>query len=87
MRLKLKEKFPKEDNDSHTDETTQYRSRLLDAEGLLQKRDELTEFLKDHEIDIILVNETHLRPGNNPRIHNYRLYRKDRDGAGGGVGI
>lgn len=57
------------------------------ADGLPLKRHELTEFMSYHNLDIVLVNETHLKPCQNPKIRNYDFYRVDRPGNGGGTGI
>ena len=58
------------------------------ANGLAPKRDELHEFVSRHNLDVILVQETFLKPDINPKIPNYRLYRNDRlTGRGGGTAI
>ncbi|GLV38549.1 hypothetical protein CBL_05095 [Carabus blaptoides fortunei] len=54
--------------------------------GLRSGRNEAELFANDH-IDVLLLNETHLRACDNPKIRNYSLYRTDRDGAGGGTAI
>ncbi|GFV74347.1 probable RNA-directed DNA polymerase from transposon X-element [Trichonephila clavipes] len=59
------------------------------ANGLLSKRNEFKLFVEKYSPDIILVQETKLRPMHNIRIANYTCYRNDRvaDGhaAGGGT--
>lgn len=56
--------------------------------GLNKQKEELKEFLEDQNIDIMLVNETHLRPNQKAKIANYNLFRKDRlINKGGGVAI
>lgn len=58
------------------------------ANGIAGKLLEVREFAERHDLDAILVNETHLRTSENPRLTNYRFYRNDRVGArGGGTGI
>ncbi|GFV68770.1 hypothetical protein TNCV_694381 [Trichonephila clavipes] len=59
------------------------------ANGLLSKINEFKLFVEKYSPDIILVQETKLRPMHNIRIANYTCYRNDRvaDGlaAGGGT--
>ncbi|GFW10227.1 hypothetical protein TNCV_1849441 [Trichonephila clavipes] len=59
------------------------------ANGLLRKINEFKLFVEKYAPDIILVQETKLRPIHNIRIANYTCYRNDRvaDGhaAGGGT--
>ncbi|GLV46073.1 hypothetical protein CBL_05159 [Carabus blaptoides fortunei] len=55
--------------------------------GLRSGRNEAELFADDHNIDVLLLNETHLRACDNPKIRNYSLYRTNRDGAGGGTAI
>ena len=44
--------------------------------------------MTDENIDIMLINETHLRPCDKDRIPNYKLVRKDRLlNRGGGTAI
>lgn len=58
------------------------------ANGLKNKKLELLEFARHHDLDVILVNETHLRAADTCRLPNYTLYRTDRpDGRGGGTAI
>ncbi|GFW41201.1 putative RNA-directed DNA polymerase from transposon X-element [Trichonephila clavipes] len=58
------------------------------ANGLLKRRIELRIFIEKHSPDIILIQETHLRPSHSFNIANYRCYRNDRiteDRAAGGT--
>lgn len=64
------------------------RTVFWNANGLKQKRFELLDFAQHHDLDVLLINETHLRAGDEPRLPNYRLYRNDRvHGRGGGTAI
>lgn len=46
---------------------------------------QLEQFLHREKIDILLLNETFLKPHHNFRIGNYKVYREDRQTHGGGV--
>ncbi|GFW38622.1 probable RNA-directed DNA polymerase from transposon X-element [Trichonephila clavipes] len=46
--------------------------------GLLSKLTELKIFIEQHSPDLILIQETHLRPSHNINIANYTCYRNDR---------
>ncbi|GFV58273.1 putative RNA-directed DNA polymerase from transposon X-element [Trichonephila clavipes] len=48
------------------------------ANGLLGKITELKIFIEKHSPDLILIQETHLRPSHNINIANYICYRNDR---------
>ncbi|GFW54502.1 probable RNA-directed DNA polymerase from transposon X-element [Trichonephila clavipes] len=48
------------------------------ANGLLSKLTELKIFIEQHSPDLILIQETHLRPSHNINIANYTCYRNDR---------
>ncbi|GIY04742.1 putative RNA-directed DNA polymerase from transposon X-element [Caerostris extrusa] len=49
------------------------------ANGLLAKIDELKHFLETYSPDILLIQETHLRPGTrSPQVANYTFYRTDK---------
>jgi hypothetical protein len=48
----------------------------------------LEELLIRENIDIVLVSETHLKPGDTFKLHNCIVYRKDRiDSQKGGVAV
>ncbi|KAK9869117.1 hypothetical protein WA026_002875 [Henosepilachna vigintioctopunctata] len=70
-----------------------YRPKSLhvafwNANGLREKRAELQKFAARNEIDVILVNETHLRAADTEKIRNFVSYRNDRqDRRGGGTAI
>lgn len=58
------------------------------ADSIRHKKTELENFIKDRNIDIILLQETYLKPQDNFKIPNYQIYRKDRlNKPGGGVAI
>jgi hypothetical protein len=63
----------------------------FNANGLLPKLQELRAFLIDLDIDIALIQETHLSPNLSlPRLHPYAVVRKDREMSAtshGGVAI
>ncbi|GFT84406.1 probable RNA-directed DNA polymerase from transposon X-element [Trichonephila clavipes] len=56
------------------------------ANGLLSKKkkkiSEFKIFVEKYSPDIILIQETHLRPSHNININNYKCYRNDRQTAG-----
>ncbi|GFX18800.1 hypothetical protein TNCV_4143211 [Trichonephila clavipes] len=58
------------------------------ANELLKRRIELRIFIEKHSPDIILIQETHLRPSHSFNIANYHCYHNDRiteDRAAGGL--
>lgn len=58
------------------------------AQSIRNIQIELETFLYEHEIDIILLQETILKPTDKFRILNYNTYRNDREtGPGGGTAI
>lgn len=58
------------------------------AQSIRNKRAELEDFLIHHKIDIVLVQETFLKIGDQFTIPNYNIYRNDRmNGPGGGTAI
>ncbi|GFW38246.1 probable RNA-directed DNA polymerase from transposon BS [Trichonephila clavipes] len=48
------------------------------ANGLLGKLAELKIFIEKYSPDLLLIQETHLRPSHNINIANYTCYRNDR---------
>ncbi|GFX44622.1 hypothetical protein TNCV_2637851 [Trichonephila clavipes] len=52
------------------------------ANGLLRKYAELRIFIEKHSPDILLIQETHLRPSHNLNIANYTCHRNDRISGG-----
>jgi retron-type reverse transcriptase/endonuclease/exonuclease/phosphatase family metal-dependent hydrolase len=64
------------------------RITFWNANGIARQINEVKDFITRLNIDIFLVNETHLRAGDNLRIPNYRTYRNDRkDKRGGGTAV
>ncbi|GJQ79034.1 hypothetical protein Trydic_g8736 [Trypoxylus dichotomus] len=58
------------------------------ANGLSNKKTELEEFIQRHQMDVLLIGETHLRANDRLSLRNFRVYRTDREGArGGGTAI
>lgn len=58
---------------------------FFNANGLHSQRALMGEFLHDHQVDIMLVQETFLKPSyRDPKIANYNLVRNDRVGSRGG---
>jgi exonuclease III len=62
---------------------------LWNANGLLQHKDEVTLFLKEQHIDILLISETHFPAESYFKIPNFRVYSNTHpDGtAHGGTAI
>lgn len=61
---------------------------IWNANSITFRRQELIHFLHHHEIDAILISETHLRPGRLFKVPNYDIYRSDRpNGRGGGTAV
>lgn len=54
------------------------------ANCITNKKEELTIFLKEHDVDIMLLCETWLRAGDILKIANYVVYRSDRSNQPGG---
>lgn len=54
------------------------------ANGINNKKLELTYFLKDKQINIACITETHLHPDNSFNIGGYNVVRTDRLNANGG---
>ncbi|GJQ79525.1 hypothetical protein Trydic_g16372 [Trypoxylus dichotomus] len=58
------------------------------ANRLTTKKTELEEFVQRHQLDAVLIGETHLRGSNRHSLPNFRVYRADREDArGGGTAI
>ena len=61
---------------------------MWNANGVLNRKDELVSFLADHHIDVALICETHLKETLAFSVPNYRVHRSDRlDGRGGGTAV
>lgn len=63
------------------------RLALWNADGILEQRMTSQHFLREFDIDIMLVNETHLHPPVKFAIRNYQILRTDRLGPKGGTAI
>lgn len=58
------------------------------ANSITDKRIELIQFLQDTKTDILLAQETFLKPQRDFKIPNYKIYRSDRlTGRAGGTAI
>ncbi|GJQ79336.1 hypothetical protein Trydic_g16198 [Trypoxylus dichotomus] len=58
------------------------------ANCLTTKKTELEEFVQRHQLDAVLIGETHLRASNRLSLPNFRIHRTDReDGRGEGTAI
>ncbi|GFY09405.1 hypothetical protein TNCV_1942151 [Trichonephila clavipes] len=55
------------------------RIAAWNANGVRSRIVELRDFINKHSLDIILLQESHLRPGVSIRVPNYTLYRNDRE--------
>ncbi|CAK1578858.1 unnamed protein product [Parnassius mnemosyne] len=52
---------------------------FFNANGIRDQKEEIVYFLRDHDVDIMLVQETFLKPSvRDPKIANYTLVRNDR---------
>lgn len=58
---------------------------LWNANGILNKTEELQIFLENYNVRIMAVNETKICSTNTIKLRNYEFLRKDRDANGGGV--
>ncbi|XP_035231623.1 uncharacterized protein LOC118203460 [Stegodyphus dumicola] len=54
------------------------RISLFNANGVYYKKLELMDFLSAHDIDIMLISETHLKPCDKFKIPGYSVIRSDR---------
>jgi exonuclease III len=57
------------------------------ADGVRGRMIELDHFLAQHGVDVCLLNETHLDPGQAFRFANYISHRTDRSTKGGGTAV
>ena len=65
------------------------RIALWNANGLAQHKSELELFLKQQQIDVMLISETHFTDKNYLKIHGYNFYHTQHPSgkAHGGTGI
>lgn len=55
---------------------------IFNANGIRGKKDQIASFLHANQLDVLLVQETFLKPSDrNPRIANYAIIRNDRVGS------
>ncbi|KFM83306.1 putative RNA-directed DNA polymerase from transposon X-element, partial [Stegodyphus mimosarum] len=60
----------------------------FNCNGVYKQHPQIIEFLQTNNIDIMLLNETHLKPNKKFKIPNYTVYRNDRlHNRGGGTAI
>lgn len=77
-------------NPAHTTPTRQTTKILTwNANGLLARKMELTQFMNTGKIDIALISETHLTSRSYAEIRNYKLYTCNHpdDAAHGGAAL
>lgn len=56
--------------------------------GVRRRKDELRIFMEEEDLAVVMLQETHLKPGDQIAFPGYQMFRKDREGApGGGVAI
>ena len=71
--------------------TRQKYSRLIittfNANSLTNQKCEIIAYLKQHNVDVLLIQETHLDRTCTFKIPNYTTYRNDRDRHGGGTAV
>lgn len=68
--------------------TTNLKLCYWNSDGINNKKEELIQFLQEHQIDVLLLGETWLTTGSRFTIPNYNTYRNDRtDQPGGGTAI
>jgi hypothetical protein len=70
-----------------TERCKDLRLACWNANGVRGRKLELEHFLSQHGVDICLLSETFLKPGQAFRVANYVCHRKDRLTAGGGTAI
>ncbi|GLV46068.1 hypothetical protein CBL_05154 [Carabus blaptoides fortunei] len=64
------------------------RLAFFNANGINRQKQELTEFINQYNLDVIFINETHLKAGDRLKLANFTVYRHDRQhGPGGGTAI
>lgn len=68
--------------------TGEIRVATWNADGNVNRKNELEVFLEKHDICILLVNETFLKPQITFKLKGFHSVRKDRQAArGGGVAV
>lgn len=59
----------------------------FNCNSIVHQHREFADFLQQHNVDVALLQETFLKPNNDFKIANYRIFRTDREGHGGGTAI
>ena len=59
----------------------------FNANGIVKQKDEITAFLAQQGIDVLLLQETFLKQNKNFAIPNYAVHRTDRNERGGGTAV
>jgi len=70
-----------------TERCKELRLVCWNADGMRGRKLELQHFLSQHGVDICLLSETFLKPGQAFRFAKYVYHRTDRPAAGGGRAI
>jgi len=70
-----------------TERCKSLRLACWNADGVRGRKLELEHFLSQHGVDICLLFETFLNPGQAFRLANYVCHRTDRPTTGGGTAI
>jgi hypothetical protein len=63
------------------------RLACWDADGVRGRKLELEQFIGQHGVDICILSQIFLNPGQAFRLANYVCHRTDRPTAGGGTAI
>lgn len=63
------------------------KTLVFNCNGVRKQHREFADFLQNHNIDIGLIQETHLAAGDSFKINNYKIFREDRATRSGGVAI
>lgn len=60
-----------------------FRLAFWNANGIRRDKYLIENFLQEEDIDILLVNETHLHPNDRLTVRGYEVYRSDKGSYGG----
>lgn len=63
------------------------RLAFWNADGILSQTYQFNYFLREHKIDLLLLQESHLHPTNKWKIRNYKILRPNRLEPKGGTAI
>lgn len=68
--------------------STHWKLCIWNANGAWKHRNELEVILHENEITVLLLSETHLKPGDWFYIRGYNIWRRNRlEIPGGGVAV